>query len=142
VAATTLITRPRPRRPFGVWVLAILSIVNGSAVLLVSTLYVLGLASQLDTMFLSEFGVGLGAGLLSIISMGLAASTLVAAIGLLLLQRWAWIVIMLATGLGLAIDLYLYFNGSAEFWSMTLNVAVVLYLNQRDVQAVFLEQRS
>jgi uncharacterized membrane protein (DUF2068 family) len=93
-------------------------------------------------MFLSEFGVGLSAGLLSIISMGLAASTLVAAIGLLLLQRWAWIVIMLATGLGLAIDLYLYFNGSAEFWSMTLNVAVVLYLNQRDVQAVFLEQRS
>jgi uncharacterized membrane protein (DUF2068 family) len=65
----------------------------------------------------------------------------VCAFGLWRRQRWAWFLTMLQLGAFMISDLYSYFtNSPAETyaWSMLLNVFMVFYLNQRDVQAIFL----
>ena len=65
----------------------------------------------------------------------------VCAIGLWRRQRWAWFLTMLQLGAFMISDLYSYFTNSPPetyAWSMLLNVFMVFYLNQRDVQAIFL----
>ena len=68
----------------------------------------------------------------------LGVATVVAAVGLLRLKRWAWILAMLIVGVGLAQDVWSYFaQGEATYPSMFLEVLIVFYLNQRDVQRAF-----
>ena len=65
----------------------------------------------------------------------------VCAVGLWRRQRWAWFLTMLQLGAFMISDLYSYFTNSPPetyAWSMLLNVFMVFYLNQRDVQAIFL----
>jgi uncharacterized membrane protein (DUF2068 family) len=65
---------------------------------------------------------------------------LLCAIGLWRRQRWAWFLTMLQVGVFMIEDLYGYFTGAPEeeyAWSMLLNVIMVFYLNQREVQAIF-----
>lgn len=64
----------------------------------------------------------------------------VCAVGMWWRQRWAWFLTMMQLGFFMASDLYGYFNGSPPatyVWSMLLNVFMVFYLNQRDVQVIF-----
>ena len=61
----------------------------------------------------------------------------VVTIGLILLQRWAWLLIMVQLGLGMAFDLWAYSNGTPLYASMLISVLMVFYLNQRDVQQAF-----
>lgn len=63
---------------------------------------------------------------------------LVAIIGLWRLARWAWTLTMLTIGFSLANLLYRYFQEDPLYLNMVLNVLMVFYLNQRDVQRVFL----
>jgi uncharacterized membrane protein len=63
---------------------------------------------------------------------------LVAVIGLWSLARWAWTLTMLTIGVSLANLLYRYFQEDPLYLNMVLNVLMVFYLNQRDVQRVFL----
>jgi hypothetical protein len=65
----------------------------------------------------------------------------VCAVGLWRRQRWAWFLTMLQLGAFMLSDLYSYFTNSPPetyAWSMLLNIFMVFYLNQRDVQAIFL----
>jgi uncharacterized membrane protein (DUF2068 family) len=65
----------------------------------------------------------------------------VCAVGLWQWRRWAWFLTMLQLGVFMLSDLYSYFTGSPPetyAWSMLLNVFMVFYLNQREVQAIFL----
>jgi hypothetical protein len=65
----------------------------------------------------------------------------ICAVGLWRRQRWAWLLSMLQLGFFMLGDLYSYFTGNplaSYAWSMLLNVGMVFYLNQRDVQALFL----
>ncbi len=65
----------------------------------------------------------------------------VCAVGLWRRARWAWFLTMLQLGAFMISDLYSYFTNSPPetyAWSMLLNVFMVFYLNQRDVQAIFL----
>ena len=58
-------------------------------------------------------------------------------IGMWLLQRWAWLVLMIATGVTLTFSLYRYFEGHPDYFSMLVNVAVAFYLNDRNVQRAY-----
>jgi hypothetical protein len=69
--------------------------------------------------------------------------------GLVALQRWAWVGIMLIVGLGLAVGIWLYFDSKVpgsgnepRYANMLVNVIVVFYLNQRGVQAAFTGPRK
>ena len=69
----------------------------------------------------------------------------VCAVGLWRRQRWAWFLTMLQLGAFMISDLYSYFTNSPPetyAWSMLLNVFMVFYLNQRDVQAIFLTKNE
>lgn len=59
------------------------------------------------------------------------------AIGLWRLQRFAWVLIMIQTGLGMASDLWGYFHGYPSYTSMLINIIILFYLNQREVQKAF-----
>ena len=66
---------------------------------------------------------------------------LVLAVGLLRLQRWAWVASMVWQGTGLAIALFLYFHDEPDYWWLATGAITVLYLNQGDVQRVFAPRR-
>lgn len=69
----------------------------------------------------------------------------VCAVGLWRRQRWAWFLTMLQLGAFMISDLYSYFTNSPPetyAWSMLLNIFMVFYLNQRDVQAIFLNKNE
>ena len=69
----------------------------------------------------------------------------VCAVGLWRRQRWAWFLTMLQLGAFMISDLYSYFTNSPPetyAWSMLLNVFMVFYLNQREVQAIFLNKNE
>ena len=68
----------------------------------------------------------------------LALLDLVAVIGLWRLARWAWTLTMLTIGISLASMLYRYSQEDPLYLNMVLNVLMVFYLNQRDVQRVFM----
>lgn len=69
----------------------------------------------------------------------------ICAVGLWQRQRWAWFLTMLQLGAFMISDLYSYFTNSPPetyAWSMLLNVFMVFYLNQREVQAIFLNKNE
>ena len=67
----------------------------------------------------------------------LAGLSLVAAAGLLRVRRWAWILTMLLIGLGLAVSLVGQVAGDGSDLRLALQVASVLFLNQRAVRDRF-----
>ena len=69
----------------------------------------------------------------------------VCAVGLWQRRRWAWFLTMLQLGVFMLSDLYSYFTNSPPetyAWSMLLNIFMVFYLNQREVQAIFLSKQE
>jgi hypothetical protein len=67
----------------------------------------------------------------------LVGMLLLAVLGLMLLRRWGWILTMVLTGLGLAFGIWSYFQGTPSYVPMLLQVVMVFYLNQHDVQQPF-----
>jgi hypothetical protein len=59
------------------------------------------------------------------------------AVGFWRMQRWAWVYGMILVGLSMASDLWGYFQGNHYWTSMIINILIVFYLNQRDVQRAF-----
>lgn len=59
------------------------------------------------------------------------------AAGLWRFQRWAWVLVMIQSGILMASDLLGYFYGNPSYLTMFINVIIVFYLNQREVQRVF-----
>ena len=128
----------RPARPFGVTAIVVLLVC--SALLFTATgLTAVGL--ELSGVRLGErlsmSGLEFyGAFLVPVVLEGTA--DLVAAIGLLRLRRWAWVLAMLIVGYRMANNLWLYASGGdAAELEMLLDVVMVFYLNQRDVQRAF-----
>lgn len=58
-------------------------------------------------------------------------------VGLWRMQRFAWVLIMIQTGLFMLSDLWGYFHGHPSYISMLIDVIIVFYLNQREVQRAF-----
>jgi hypothetical protein len=126
--------RQRPRkRPFGV-----------SVIIFMLLLYILLFCNSLLSLFKMPFGeftldifqtvnpTYTPVLLILVILMGL-----VLIVGLFQLQRWAWVLVMVLTGLRMLFDLWGYFYGNYSFLSMVINIIIVFYLNQREVQRAF-----
>jgi hypothetical protein len=62
---------------------------------------------------------------------------LITAVGLIRLDRWAWVATMLWVGFVLAVALVAYVQDQPSYPVMVLSVLQVLYLNQSDVQRAF-----
>ncbi|MFZ2487090.1 MAG: DUF2127 domain-containing protein [Anaerolineae bacterium] len=67
---------------------------------------------------------------------------LVAAIGLWYRRQWAWLATMLLTGLSMATDLWNYVNKAEVSITLAISIAIVFYLNQRDVQQQFVTPKA
>ena len=63
---------------------------------------------------------------------------IVALPGLWFLKRWGWILLMIQMGISLSMGIWQFIEGSPNYVSMGLNVAVVFYLNQGEVQQLFI----
>jgi hypothetical protein len=128
----------RRARPFGVTVIVVLLLV-AAVVALPSSL--IGLRGALR----SEGGIAplpdpttiqlIGALMLLL---AIAAAALAAAVGLVRLRRWAWVLTMLMVGTQMAANLWEYVvAGERPYVEMLLDVVLVFYLNQREVQRAF-----
>lgn len=143
--------REAPRRPFGVYVLVIILLLGVfAAALEIARVHVelVGFLAEADKFLVDRSGfVQLAArlfrdpGVLTIANGVLIAIWMVVIIGLWLLQRWAWLVVMISTGITLTFALWRYFEGSPDYLGMLINVAVVFYLNDRSVQRAYARRR-
>jgi hypothetical protein len=138
----------RKHRPFGLY--AIIGIQVLMTLLSLTLILLIGLALWL-TLEGANFGLGeMDLSLtLSPFEVGTLAMMAIVnpncAVGMWRRQRWAWLLSMLQIGFFMLGDLYSYFTGESREsygWSMLLNVAMVFYLNQRDVQALFLTHKE
>jgi hypothetical protein len=127
-AGTATDAAPARRRPFGLYVVIALLLLNASGAFFdVLRVPVVGgvLATGLEKAGVEALNY-------------VAAAVLVAiAVGLWLLQRWAWVATMLVVGFGLAYGLLLYWQGTPAYWRMGAYMLAVLYLNQGAVQQAF-----
>ena len=133
--------QPRPQRvprPFGVKAIVVLLLV--SALLTAVTggwgfVWAMGGNSALLNVFPEPAPLVLTQFALLVVE---GVADLVAAVGLLLMRRWAWVLVMLLVGYRMASNLWLYISGAnANEIEMILDVVIVFYLNQRDVQRAF-----
>jgi hypothetical protein len=128
---------PTRRRPFGVIVVVVLLVLSAAFHLSAGLGAPAGTASSAVA---SEAGVLPGLELLPAIaaSLSAAAVTLLAAVGLWRLRRWAWVLVMLIVGLRMAENLWQYVMlGDRPYVEMLGDVLIVFYLNQREVQRAF-----
>lgn len=118
------------KRPFGVWMIALLLVIEGLAALPAVDLTV---------------NIGNGAPVTARLDIGLAVlgiAGMVVAVGLWRLQHWAWVGAMLLVGVELVTVLAAYLDGHPRYVPMVLDVVCVFYLNQRSVQEVFRPRRQ
>ncbi len=66
---------------------------------------------------------------------------IVLVIGLWQMRHWAWLLVMITTGITMATQIWRYFNDLPDYLGMAVNVIVVFYLNQRDVQQAFKQEQ-
>lgn len=138
-----------PRRPFGLNAIIVLQLLtvlfSGLALVVLGVaIWAAAAGAEMELAVDGEVGkVGQVSGLLLLVFT--LVINLLCAVGLWRRQRWAWFLTMLQLGFFMLEDLYTYFTGasSEEYaWSMLLNVLMVFYLNQREVQAVFMRKGS
>jgi hypothetical protein len=123
----------RRKRPFGIYVIVVLLLLNS----IPSIVAAMGIGQPLDAPFASFIPDPLA---LRIVNGALAPMIWIVAVGLWFLRRWAWILTMISIGPSLAIGIVEYFQGTPSFDAMVLNVIVVFYLNQHDLQDLFVRR--
>ena len=125
--------RARRKRPFGLYMILILLTLQGMLGAFLALLFGLSLAIAPG-----EFFDTLGPVLVElVVPFALLLITLVVAIGLWRYKAWGWYGMMLLLAYWMATDAIAYFAGDPDYVSMVLNVAMVFYLNQREVRDLF-----
>jgi hypothetical protein len=127
----------RERYPLGVIVVALISLLRGVTIAAglfeISREGILGWLAQNGPIPTTSSGTDI-----EIVARALLAGLLIASIltivGLILHQRWAWVLAIISAGAILAIDIGWWFAGEPRPVSMLLNSIAVFYLNQRDVR--------
>ena len=120
------------RRPFGLYMILILLTLQGVAGVFVTSLVGLGLLLPGDTR--TEISAHIPELVEPLL---LVLITLVVVIGLWRYRAWGWYGMMLLLAYWMATDAIGYFTGNPEYESMLLSVAMVFYLNQREVRELF-----
>lgn len=149
ITGTNLQDVKAKRRPFGLSAIIVIQVMMmlGSGILLL----LLGIGFVFATRLIDVEGLDPAAFQWHLSPMDILQMVLtfvvngVCAVGLWRRQRWAWFLTMLQLGAFMISDLYSYFTNSPPEtygWSMLLNVFMVFYLNQRDVQAIFLTRNE
>jgi hypothetical protein len=126
--------RQHKNRPFGLYIIIGLELAL-AVFLALALLNVQGISSYLrilvqNPMFYSWYGW---------VMIGCLA---VAALGLFFLKRWGWILTMILTGIGLSYTIWSYFQGSPSYLAMIMDLVIVFYLNQREVQLPFMQAET
>lgn len=119
--------------PFGIKIITTLKIITGLAYIAYAILY----ATDIEAFnTLDFFG---GSREYDLLVFLINAPGILLAYGLWRLRRWAWVLVMLQTGIQMAVDFSVYLDGERPYLQMLLNVIVIFYMNQRDVQQIFLD---
>jgi len=117
------------RRPFGLYIIAILQV----TIALLLALALLGVEEGLPYLKVlirnPFFYSWAGWMLVGFLALGI--------LGLLWLKRWGWVLTMILTGVGLSLNIWNYFQGKPNYVSLVVYLVIVFYLNQREVQAAF-----
>ena len=137
MGASEVDPRGRRRRPFGLKAIMTLLVLQIIAGLLAILFFVIAMnlppdipLDELDDLVLSmPFYIAQQS--------VLAVLRLVCLFGLWRLKRWAWFLMMLLLTYSMAVDIVAFFRGNPIYIAMLLNVAMVFYLNQREVQELF-----
>jgi hypothetical protein len=115
------------RRPFGVYIIALLQTVNAVS-------HGSGVISGVEDPLISTITDAAS----NTVATVLMVTGLLVATGLLLLKRWAWVATMLWVGAIMATELILFFRGDDPNYAvMAISIAQVFYLNLSDVQVAF-----
>lgn len=124
---------PRPERPFGVTVLVVISLIS-ALITLLSALDPARLPVTVP-LFLRFYSQITPSDILNVL---LVPLELFLVFGLWYLKRWAWVLYMIRIGLSMMLNLNAHFAGTdPNYLLMALDVLLVFYLNQRDVQQAF-----
>ena len=122
------------KRPFGVSIIVLLLIAN--ALLMAAIVYLLlipeniELAQQIQNFTHNHE--------LSVVLMVNIFVQMVIVAGLWKLKRWAWLLLMLYIGFSMISDMWAYYHlQDLRAISMTINVIIVFYINQREVKKAF-----
>lgn len=119
------------KRPFGLIAIIILQLLQAIAwgiFLYAITLPEFALISEVVDISARSHTIQIGSMLLLIVALP----------GLWFLKRWGWILLMIQMGISLSMGIWQFIEGSPNYISMGINVAVVFYLNQWDVQQLFI----
>ena len=123
--------RRGPRLPFGVLVLAVLSIVSGVWWALGIDLPAIGFVHPTRP-FVAEVGpVG------SIIVIAIGVARILAGLGLLVRSPSGWVAAMLLVGFGLAYGITAHLAGRPADGLLLIDVVAAFYLNQPRVRSLF-----
>ncbi len=113
-------------RPFGVTAIAFLQVITSG-----TAIYRWWLRGPFDAGFLhpSVF--------LNSLSVAIAITGLIVAVGLLWMVRWAWPLALFVLSIQLAVGLWAYNHNQPFYETMVPSVASIFYLNSRDVRGAF-----
>ena len=127
----------RRRRPFGLKAINTLLVLQVIAGLLAILFFVIALNLPADIPLDEIDDLVLSMPFYIAQQSVLAVLRLVCLFGLWRLKRWAWFLMMLLLTYSMAVDIVAFFRGHPIYIAMLLNVAMVFYLNQREVQELF-----
>lgn len=125
----TTMPRRRRQRPLGVAVIAVFLVLDailGAGQLLIDSPY------MTRTGTLVEMNDGM-----PLLIVALAALRIVAAVGLWMGSRWAWVLTMLMVGIGLIVSFAVYWLGDPAYLRMAIDIVIAFYLNQGIVRDYF-----
>ncbi|NPV63013.1 MAG: hypothetical protein HPY61_10385 [Methanotrichaceae archaeon] len=128
------------KRPFGVSVIILVLILYILALILVFGV-TLGIEIKLGDSAIDRLDLEDNRILNTLLIYGLLPAFIVLemaiAFGLWRLQRWAWVLLMVQVGLSMIGDLWSYLQGNPSYFTMLMDIVLVFYLNQREVQSIF-----
>lgn len=127
---------PTRTRPFGIKAIIVLQLLY-VALLITAQVAILTGGDWSDVLPQPTESVAVAVAILNVlILLGLISMP-----GLWRLKYWAWVLLMLQIGVSLGVAIWAYFSGSPQYGSMVIGVAMVFYLNQRDVRRAFSHRR-
>jgi uncharacterized membrane protein (DUF2068 family) len=135
------ITRPRGVTLISVWLILFGLFDVGLGVLLIALLF---LADQLpvDAILSSPemkilMNEALSAGVVGAVELVIGMMMLVAAVGMLRMRQWAWLLALIIQGTELLIGMLEHPRAGLTAVNMLIGVLVVFYLNQRSIRMAF-----